>query len=112
MRRFFSSGSRITSRMVEPPGSVHARDASRACPPFYRFSAEQFGADLAAIDDLDGAIAGGHQFLVGDDAELVVDGRGQVLRADRVVLGLAGRRVRGAVDVPLLDAAAGQDDAE
>jgi hypothetical protein len=26
---------------------------------------------LAAVDDFDRAIAGGHQFLVGDDAELV-----------------------------------------
>src|SRR5439155_25535187 len=75
-------------------------------------SAQQLVADLAAVDDLDRPVAGGHQFLVGDDAELVVDGRGQVLGADRVALRLAGGGVAGAVDVSLLDPAAGQDDAE
>ena len=61
-------------------------------------SSQQFLDDLAAVDDLDGPVARGHQFLVGDDAEQVVDGGGEVFGADRVAFGLAGRGVRGAVD--------------
>ncbi len=34
--------------------------------------------DLAAVDDLDRAVAGSHELLVGDDPEAVVDGREQV----------------------------------
>ena len=57
-------------------------------------SGQQLLDHLAAVDDLDGPVAGGHQLLVGDDAEQVIDGRGEVFGADRVALGLAGRRVR------------------
>ena len=38
------------------------------------------------IDDLDRAGAGGHQFLVGDDAELVVDGGQHVLDPHRLLI--------------------------
>ena len=47
-------------------------------------SSQQILDDLAAVDDLDGSVAGGHQFLVGDDAQQMVDGGRQVFGADRV----------------------------
>ena len=56
-------------------------------------SSEQILDDLAAVDDLDRAVARGHQFLVGHNAQQVVNGRGQVFRTNRIALGLAGRCV-------------------
>ena len=53
--------------------------------------------NLAAVDDLDRPVAGGHQFLVGDDAQQVVDRGGQVL--DRSA-GRLPARWRSASDVP------------
>src|SRR5438552_11708840 len=69
------------------------------CPLSQPSSSHQLLHHLAAIDDLDGPVAGGHEFLVGDNAKKVVDGGGEILRTDRVTLGLTGRRVRGAVDI-------------
>lgn len=53
-------------------------------------SGEQFSADFAAIDNFDWSIAWGHQFLVGDDAEAVVDGGCPVFNVERVIFGFAG----------------------
>src|SRR5262249_50188389 len=78
----------------------------------YEESGQQLLDDLAAVDDLDGPVAGGHELLVGDDSQEVVDRGGQVFGTDRGALGLGGRGVGGAVDGAALDAAAGQDDAE
>ena len=44
-------------------------------------------ANLAAVDDFDRPVARRHQLLVGDDAQLVIDRRGQVGRTDRVFSG-------------------------
>lgn len=41
---------------------------------------EQALHNLAAIDDFDRAVAGRHQFFVGDDPQLIVHGVGQILR--------------------------------
>src|SRR4051794_12413635 len=114
MIRFHSFGSMMTFGIAWDSSAVAGPIAIGPATARIRpgGSAEQLGADLAAVDDLDGAVAGGHQLLVGDDAELVIDGGGQVLGADRVALGLAGGGVAGAVDVALLDPAAGQDHAE
>ena len=63
--------------------------------------------EVAAVANLDGAFAGGHQFLVGDDAQLVIDGGGEVFRADRVGLRRRSRGIRRAIDRAPFDAAPG-----
>lgn len=64
--------------------------------------------DLAAIDDFDGTGTGGHKFLVGVDAELVVNGAGEVLDGERVVFGFRAEGVGGAIDHAFLQAAASE----
>ena len=64
------------------PAHVFRSAAARrdACPTSY---ASRPLMTLPPSTNLDRAAAGGHQLLVGDDAELVIDGRGQVFGADR-----------------------------
>src|SRR5262245_29236800 len=73
---------------------------------------DQLFADLALADDVDGPITRSHQFLLAVDAELMVDGHGQVFDGERIILRLGRGGVGSAVDMALLDAAAGQDNAE
>ena len=95
--------SRFSANEIRPAPQVRRGRAgvSHAVPITVRrrSSGQQFLEDLAAVDDLDRPVARRHQFLVGDDAELVVDGRGEVFGADRVAFGLGGRGVGGAVDI-------------
>ena len=93
MRQASSMGStlRIAMEFGSAPGSAARADPrGSSLPAPDQASGQQFLDHLAAVDDLDGPVAGGHQLLVGDDAHLVVDGGGEVLGADRVALGLAG----------------------
>src|SRR5438552_2698345 len=75
-------------------------------------SGQQALLRLAVLDDGDRAVAGGHQELVRVDAELRVNRRRQVGHGERVALGFAASRVRGAVHVTFLDPATGKHDAE
>src|SRR5262245_16939947 len=55
----------------------------RVCQPRPMVAAllrQQAFDHFAAVADFDGAVAGGHQFLVGHDPELVINGRRQILR--------------------------------
>lgn len=61
--------------------------------------------DLASVDNLDGAVAWGHEFFVGGDAELVVDGGHEVGGIDRVFFGFASEGVGGTVDHAFFDPA-------
>src|SRR5437588_7504191 len=73
---------------------------------------DQLLANAGLADNVDGAIAGGHELLGGVDADLAVDGHRQVFDGERVVLRLRGGGVGAAVDEALLDAAAREDNAE
>ena len=99
-RRMRSSQTRSTHATISEATNAEPSHRGRrpSGPKFTGSSSQQVLDDLAAVDDLDGPVAGRHQLLVGDDAEQVVDRRGQVFGADRVALGLAGRGVRRAVD--------------
>jgi len=71
-----------------------------------RGSGDDVADEIATVDDFDGAVAWGHEFLVGDDAELVVDGGHDVFDGDRVEVGFGGGGVGAAEDVAFGDAAA------
>jgi hypothetical protein len=49
---------------------------------------------VAAVDDLDGAAAGGHQLLVAGDADLVVDGGRKVGDIDAIGIDAAAESIR------------------
>src|SRR3954449_3235857 len=68
--------------------------------------------DLAAVDDLDRPALGAHVLLGRVDLERVAEAGEQVVDGDWVVLDLAAVGRRGADDLPPLDPAAGQGDAE
>src|SRR5262245_54580398 len=60
---------------LEPAARGDAGVATTRGPPVSRVDLpQQILHDLPAIDDFDGAVAGGHQLFVGVDAHLVVDG--------------------------------------
>src|SRR5688572_17803743 len=69
-------------------------------------SGEQLFYNFPVLNDFEGAIAGGDQVLVVIDAELVVNRGGKILDRERVGVGLAAGRIRGAVNRAAFDTAA------
>ena len=68
--------------------------------------------DLAAVDNLDGAVAGSHELFVGVDAELIVDGGHEVGSTDGVFFGFAAEGIGSAIDEPFFDPASCEHDGE
>src|SRR5262245_39866616 len=64
-------------------------------------------ADRTVVDDLDGSPFRGEEFVVGVDAQRMVEGRGQVFGAEGVVGGFFAAGVSGADDPASLYAAPG-----
>ena len=79
----------------------------RRALPFWvlGFVLEDAVDDLAAVDDFDGAVTGGHELFVGVDAELVVNGGHEVGGVDPILFGFATERVGSAVNHPFFDSA-------
>ena len=95
---------------MQPPLNSSADVRTRQ--PDYVALSDEVGNDLAFAHDFDGAGTWGHQFLVGIDAELVVDGEGEIAHLERIILRLRSEGVGGTVDHALLKSAASEDDAE
>ena len=68
--------------------------------------------DLATIANFDGSVARSHDFLVGDNAELVVNRGGQIFRTNGVSIRLGSGAVTGALHQASLDADTGEHHAE
>lgn len=75
-------------------------------------SGEDVVHDRATVDDFDGTGTWGHEFLVGVDAELVVDRGGEVFDRHGVVFRFCAEGVGGTVDHALFEAATGEEDGE
>ena len=73
---------------------------------------EQFLANFSTVDNFDWTIARSHQFLVGDDAESVVDGGCPIFNRERIVFRFTGRCINCALSNAALDTAAGHNNAK
>ena len=78
----------------------------------HRRLAEEFADHLAAVDDFDRPADAAHVFVVGVDAERVVDRAEQVGDRHRPLGDFGAGVVGGADHLPAADAAAGQRDVE
>ena len=73
---------------------------------------QQFLEHLSVADDVDRTATRSDQALLAVDAQLVVNGHGQIFHAQWIILGLRGGWIGTAVDEALLDATARKDDGE